>query len=155
MLMGGVLAAAPSCRDNSTKDTPPLSSAPHVRFEVRRLVPVDEDFAEEWARAIDTPRVRELHGVNAQKWRSRPSWPWRVEVSVMEFVRDDPLEGELRRRIDAALRAVPGVTDVTEDDREVWAVKGSPSGDALVSAVAAVVDSLADRTRAYMERDSH
>jgi hypothetical protein len=146
ILIGGVLAAPLSCRDASTKDARPMSSAPGVRFEVRRLDPVDEAFAEEWARAIDTPRVRELHGVGAQKWRNKPSWPWRVEVWVMEFVRDDPLEAELRRRIDAALRAVPGVTDVREDDREVWGVEGSPSGDALVSAVGAVVDSFADRT---------
>jgi hypothetical protein len=34
-------------------------------------------------------------------------------------------------------------------DREVWFVIGTPSGEALVRAVAAVVDDLADQARAY------
>jgi hypothetical protein len=107
----------------------------------------EESHEEEWSRETDTPHVRELHGVEAAKWRE-PRDLWRVTVWVMEFVREEPLEGELRARIAAALRAVPGVTKVLEADREAWDVHGEPSGAALVSAVGAVVDGFASRTRA-------
>jgi hypothetical protein len=69
----------------------------------------------------------------------------------MEFVREGPLEGELRRRIAAALRSVEGVETAEEMDTEVWFVTGTPAGEALVRAVAEVVDDLADQTRAYAQ----
>jgi hypothetical protein len=69
----------------------------------------------------------------------------------MEFVREEPLESELRRRIAAALRSVEGVETAEEMDREVWFVTGTPSGEAMVRAVAAVVDDLADLARVYVE----
>jgi hypothetical protein len=50
----------------------------------------------------------------------------------MEFVREEPLEGVLRRRIAAALRSVEGVETADEMDRKVWFVTGIPSGAALV-----------------------
>lgn len=74
---------------------------------------------------------------------------WNVTVAVMEFVREDPLESELRRRIAAALRSVDGVETAEELDREVWFVTGTPLGDALVRAASEVVDDLADQARAY------
>lgn len=74
---------------------------------------------------------------------------WNVTVAVMEFVREGPLEGELRRRVAAALLSVDGVESAGELDTEVWFVTGIPSGEALVRAVAAVVDDLAGQTRAY------
>jgi len=46
----------------------------------------------------------------------------------MEFVRDDPLETDMRRRIAAALRAVKGGVMTDEEDREVWLVTGTASG---------------------------
>jgi hypothetical protein len=110
----------------------------------------DEELAEAWSRDL-ADEQREARGVEATKFRDAGEWPWRVTVWVMEFVREDPLEDELRRKIDAALRAAPGVTDVAEEDREVWAVAGAPTGGALVAAVAAVVDALADRSRAHIE----
>ena len=75
---------------------------------------------------------------------------WQVAVAVMEFVREDPLESELRRRIPVALRSVEGVETAEEYDRELWFVTGTPSGEALVRAVAEVVDDLADQTRGYV-----
>jgi len=48
------------------------------------------------------------------------------------------------------LRAVEGADLVWEDDREVWGVIGTASGEALVSAAAAVVDRLAPRVRDYL-----
>jgi cephalosporin-C deacetylase-like acetyl esterase len=68
----------------------------------------------------------------------------------MEFIRADPLEAEVRRRIADALRRVSGVTSVDEQDREQWSVTGTPSGEALVRAAAEVVDDLEDRIRAFM-----
>jgi hypothetical protein len=75
---------------------------------------------------------------------------WNVHVAVMEFLREEPLEGVLRRRIAAALRSVEGVEAAGEMDREVWFVTGTPPGDALVRAVGEVLDDLAEQTRAYV-----
>ena len=113
-----------------------------------RRVPDDEvDGEEAWERLTDDPDVR---GVEAVKLEASGDWAWQVGVFVAEFVRDDPLEDELRQGMDTALRAVPGVTDVAEEDREVWIVDGAPAGEALVRAAAAVVDRLAPRAREYM-----
>ena len=76
---------------------------------------------------------------------------WNVSVSVMEFVREGPLEDELRRRIAAALRSVEGVETADEMDTEVWFVTGTPSGEALVRAVAEVLDDLAEQTWAHIK----
>jgi hypothetical protein len=99
---------------------------------------------ESWERVTDEFDVR---WVGAE--RIDLAGGWNVTVAVMEFVREDPLEAELRRRIPAALLAVEGVESAGEMDREVWFVTGSPSGEAMLRAVAAVVDDLAGQTRAY------
>jgi hypothetical protein len=108
-----------------------------------RQVQVDGS-EESWERVTDE---FDVHWVGAD-WVGF-SGGWNVTVAVMEFVREDPLEAELRRRIAAALLAVDGVESAGEMDREVWFVTGSPSGEAMVRAVAAVVDDLSGRTRAY------
>lgn len=74
---------------------------------------------------------------------------WQVSVPVMEFVREEPLEGELRRRIAAVLLSVEGVGTADEMDREVWYVTGAPSGEALVRAVGEVLDGFAEQTLPY------
>jgi hypothetical protein len=76
---------------------------------------------------------------------------WNVTVPVMEFIRKEPLSGELRPRITAALRAVVGAETADEQDTEVWWVTGTPAGPDLVRAVAEVLDDFADRTRTYIE----
>lgn len=76
---------------------------------------------------------------------------WQVGVAAMELVRSDPLESELRQAVEAALRAVPGVSAVHEEDREVWVVFGQPSGARLVDAVAAVVDARADDLQRHLD----
>ncbi|NDU75007.1 hypothetical protein GWI34_20585 [Actinomadura sp. DSM 109109] len=110
--------------------------------EVQQVQPLDSGIAEEWLRKTDEPDVR---AVSASMHRSG-HW-WSVSAWVMEFIRTDPLESELRRRIAEALSGVSGVTGVEEEDREVWTVTGDPGGRALVEAVAEVVDDLAPRTR--------
>ena len=77
---------------------------------------------EAWERVTGEPDVR---GVDAV--RIDFAGGWNVTVAVMEFVREDPLESELRRRITAALRSVGGVETAGEMDREVWFVTGTPS----------------------------
>ena len=111
-------------------------------IEVRQVVADGVD--EAWERVTGEPDVR---GVGAG--RIDFAGGWNVTVAVMEFVREDPLESELRRRIAAALRSVRGVQAAGEMDREVWFVTGTPSGDALVRAAAEVVDHLAGQARAY------
>lgn len=102
--------------------------------------------AEAWERAVDDP---DLRGVDVQRM-DHPDWTWEVFVSVAEFLREGPLEHELRTGVDAALRAVPGVTEVVEEDRELWLVRGDAAGPALVAAVGVVVDGLAERADAHL-----
>lgn len=110
--------------------------------DVQQVQPLDSGIAEEWIRKTDEP---DLRAVSASRLRVGPLW--NVSAWVMEFIRTDPLESELRRRIADALNGVSGVTSVEEEDREVWAVTGTPTGKALVEAVAQVVDDLAPQTR--------
>jgi hypothetical protein len=113
--------------------------------DVRRVQVDDTD--ESWERDIEGD-LAEVRAVGAD--RIDFAGGWNVTVAVMEFVRDEPLGGELRRRIAAALRAVEGVETAEEMDREVWFVTGAPAGGVLVRAVAEVVDDLADQTWAYV-----
>lgn len=113
--------------------------------DVRRVQADDADDADEsWERVTDEPDVR---GVAADLIGFAGGW--NVTVAVLEFVREGALESELRRRIAAALLAVGGVESAEEMDTEVWFVTGTPSGEALVRAAGAVVDDLAEQTRAF------
>ncbi|BCB75316.1 hypothetical protein GCM10022251_33290 [Phytohabitans flavus] len=103
------------------------------------------DGVEEWTLDTDDPDVRGVSVLLPQR-----GWPWMVTVAAAEFVRSEPLESQLRQRIHAALTAVDGVTQVDEEDREVWAVEGKPDGEALVHAVAAVLDELTPAIRAHV-----
>ena len=119
-----------------------------MNIGVVRRVPADEvDGVEGWDRLTNEP---ELRGIEAIRNESEGPWQWSVTVWAMEFVREDPLEQELRAAIAGALARVPGVTRVAEEDREVWVVDGVPSGEALVEAAAGAVDALVDRVRIYV-----
>jgi hypothetical protein len=123
-------------------------------------VPVPDDFylfpadelgegcVERWERLTDD---RDIRWVGARKITLGEFPYWSVVVGVAEFLREDPLESELRQQMDAALRAVAGAERVWEDDREAWGVAGAASGEALLRAAAGVVDHLADRARAYID----
>ena len=101
-----------------------------------------------WQRFTDDPGIR---GVEVLRSNADGPWPWSVHVDVMEFIREDPLESEIREAMMSALRAVPGVSRVSEEDREVWIVDGSPLGEQLTLAAAKVVDHFAQRTSQYVE----
>ena len=129
-----------------------------VSDEIRRVPSTELDEAcdvgwersvnESWERSVDD---RDLRGVSAVRITLGEQPYWSVVVAVAEFLREDPLESELRQQMAAALRAVPGVDVVAEEDRELWYVSGAPSGEALIRAAAQVVDHLADRARAYLD----
>jgi hypothetical protein len=109
---------------------------------------VDDEIAEEWGRDIPLGPAHDVHGVNANKYaKPAKGWTWTVFVSAMEFIREEPLESTLRREIAAALLGVPGVLQAEEEDREVWILRGEPTGRAIVDAVAAVVDAHAAEIR--------
>lgn len=101
-----------------------------------RQVQVDEA-GETWALVTDD----ELRRVKAE--RVDAAGGWLVTVDMMLCIREEPLEGELRRRIAAALQSVEGARSVEEEDREDWFVTGTPSGSALVRAAGGAVDALA------------
>jgi hypothetical protein len=116
--------------------------------EVQRIPPDDVGGNERWQRLTDEPDIR---GVEVVRTRTKGPWQWSIIVSVMEFIREDPLEAEIREALAAALRAAPGVARVSEEDREVWVVDGSPSGEELTETAAKVVDRFAERARAYYD----
>jgi hypothetical protein len=101
-----------------------------------------------FARDVDDP---ELLGVEVYPCGAA-SWTWEITVWVAQYLREDPLENELRRDVEAALTAVPDVAEVAHEDREVWLVRGGADGGELVRAVAAVVDALAPRAEEYLEQ---
>ena len=109
---------------------------------------LDEGCEEIWERLTDDHDIR---WVGAQKITLGEFPYWSVGVAVAEFLREDPLESDLRQQMDAALRAVDGAETVWEEDREVWGVTGSVSDEALVRAAASVVDHLAERARAHID----
>jgi hypothetical protein len=113
--------------------------------QARRIQPEDPEIAEEWLRETDEPDLRAVGACKIDRIGG-----WQVSVWVMEFIRSDPLESELRQRIRSALLGVSGVSSAEEEDREVWFVTGTPSGQALVEAAAKVVDELAAHARAYI-----
>ena len=112
------------------------------------IEPADPELAEEWVRRSDDPKVL---GIGSSRWAEGGDWPWRVDVAVASLVREEPLQGELRDRVTAALEAAPGVVRVVQEDREVWIVSGDPTGPALIEAAARVVDDLAERARASLQ----
>jgi len=115
--------------------------------EIARVAVDEVDGDEGWIRTTEDPDLRNLEA-------TRTETEWQVTVWVAEYLRDDPLEQELREGMAAALRAVAGVTAVYEEDREVWGVEGQPAGQALLRAAAVVVDGLAERARAYIDDQS-
>lgn len=108
-------------------------------------IPADElDGTEGWRRRTPEPDIR---GVEAIRGSERSSPDWLVSVSMMEFVRGDPFEREVRTAMAEALRGVAGVRNVFEEDRETWRVQGRPSGKVLVEAATGVVERFADRAK--------
>jgi hypothetical protein len=118
-----------------------------VSQEVRRIEPADPEIIEEWVRETDD----EGGVLDVEAYTAAGSGGWMVVIGAQEyFPSDDELGVELRQRIQRALRAVPGVTGVEEAADAEWSVSGTPSGEGLTRAAAAVVDDLAGQIRAAL-----
>jgi len=77
---------------------------------------------------------------------------WTVFVSVAEFLRDEPLESEMRTAVAQAISEVPGVDRWYEEDREVWVVLGNPDPEGLLQEVGSAVDRIGPRAQAEIDR---
>jgi|SRR5215472_188554 len=110
--------------------------------DVQQTEPADDDIQEEWIYQVeDDVRTVSAHLTEGV---------WSVVIWSQANFRDDPLGIELRERSQAALQAVPSVTEVTEADNETWEVAGDVTGPDLIRAVARVVDDMAERLRAEL-----
>src|SRR6266567_8858189 len=99
--------------------------------EIRQAPPDEADADEVWQRLTGEPDIRDV-----EAWTDDEIDGWVVDVGVQEFFRQEPLGVELRQRMEVALRAVEGVTNVAAHDNESWSVRGTPSGAALTRAAA-------------------
>ena len=106
------------------------------------------DGVQEWERRTDDDDVR---GVSALERWAEGRWNWQVDVAMATFLRDQPLEGEMRSAVARALLSVARVSEVAEGDREVWVLSGEPDGEELVRTVGEAIDLLAPAARAYLD----
>jgi hypothetical protein len=111
--------------------------------DVRQATPPDEEMTEYWERLPDDEE--HLRGVEVAAIPAVDGW--QATIWAREYFRDDPLGRELKQRLDHALRSVHGVTGAENQSWETRDVSGTPSGEALCRAAAAVLDELADRLR--------
>lgn len=116
-------------------------------IEIRRVPDDEADGDEVWERSLSDDDDA-LGLVDATRDDDLDDWNWSVGFAAMEFVRDDPLETTVVAAIESTIRAVPGVVAVAREDREVWIVRGRPSGEALVAAAGTVIDGFAESIRA-------
>lgn len=119
-------------------------------ISIRALLPGEFDGLEGWERVTADSQTE---GVSAVLHEVKGKRFWQVDISAMEFIRDDSLEAELRAEIINRLKAVPGVDNVSEQDREIWAVIGTASGKDLVDAAARAIDKHAVRIRKTIKTD--
>jgi hypothetical protein len=123
-------------------------------IEVARVDPPEDDPAREtWFREGLEPGDRHLRGAGAV--REAPGSPyWLAWAFMAEEISGGPLLSEVYSAVQDALEAVPGVAKAVADfdDQGLWVVWGTPSGEHLVSAMAAAVDELAPRVRQILEQ---
>ena len=93
----------------------------------------------------------DLRLTSASRYVDMGEWPWMVSLGIAEFARTPELEDGLFGGVTAALRAVPGVTAVEQEDREVWLVAGTPSGRELVIAAATAAEQWVAPVRAFLD----
>lgn len=126
----------------------PHGESSEAAFVVQQITPEDSEILEEWSLVVADS---EIQGIGAVRI-SDGEWAWQVSVSAMEFVREEPLEYELSAAISVALSGVKGVQMAHHEDREVWAVNGTPEGAALVQAVAGALAPFSNRIEATLSR---
>ena len=106
---------------------------------------LDEEGTRRWARYTTDSDV---FGVEAWSFGDvSPDWPWGLAVSVVDVLSDDDLRVKVCDRLDEALLAVPGVTEIAMEDSSIWLIAGDIGGDAVVRAVSEVLNDLEDLLR--------
>ena len=118
--------------------------------DVQQTTPPDEEMSEYWERLPDDET--HLRGIEAYTGEFFEGY-WQVTWHAGEYFREGSLGVELRHRFRSVLGAVPGVTSVLDLRWETWAIGGTPSGEDLCRAAAAVVDEFIDRMRVAYEND--
>jgi hypothetical protein len=125
------------------------AGGPGAPDDVIRNVSVhDEEVLEEWQRSTAEPAIRNVYATKV----SQTGWSWQVSFGILEFVREDPLRGELLMAITDELTGLDGVDQVAQDDTEVFVVRGSPTGEDLVRAAGRAVDALSGRLREHYDQ---
>lgn len=117
-------------------------------IQILQIPPFDEAIREHWevsAHDVD------LFGFSAL-CEPAMQYPWSLCINVAEFVTQQPLEGQFRARIGAAIAAVQGVSAIEEADREVWVVAGEIAGEALVEAVLTVLLEMAGELHSAVQQ---
>ena len=117
---------------------------------VERTDPADGGVVEQWSLRSEHEPL-DVVGVEALRRDDAGEWPWKVHVSVADFLRTEPLDVELGISVDRALRSVEGVADTQHAAGDVWSVRGAPSGEAVVVAVSEALGRFAARIRIYLE----
>jgi len=113
-------------------------STASTSIEVKRIEPMDSSILEEWTRVTDNEDVL---GVSASK-STESNGEWQVFINVAEFIREEPLESKLYKRITESLTKIDGVVEVIHEDREVWLVRGDVTGEKLVRSSSAALNEL-------------
>ena len=106
----------------------------------------DDETSQFWTIDVED----EAQHVTAARYVDQPQWPWAVNVPVLEFIRDEPLESDLTEALIRALKKVWWVRKVEHEDRETFIIAGRPSGRALVNAVSKVLDEFSARIGAAL-----
>lgn len=105
---------------------------------------------EGWSRVVDE-EDEDILGVGVSRLRG-DTWHWEIGVNAAEFVREEPFESTFRDAIESALRRVRGITDVVEEDREIWLAAGKDAdGEQILRSVARALDAMADDIESAME----
>ena len=107
---------------------------------------------EGWSRVVDE-EDEDILGVGVSRIAGE-TWHWEIGINAAEFVREEPFESTFRDAIDAAIRRVSGITDVIEEDREVWLASGpGADGEQILRSVARALDNMADDIEAALNPD--
>ena len=114
---------------------------------IEQIEPYDDEALESWISITDE---EDLFGVEANQYEDS-EWPWQIGITVMELIREEPLESALISEITSAVQSVSGVTNACQEDREVWIVKGEPSGKEWVKVCSLVLDRWSDSIREEVE----
>lgn len=106
------------------------------------------DGSKSWVRFADDEDVRRV----IVSFQPDSDWPWEIYLPIAEFVRENPLETVFRARVDGAIR-VQGISEVAEEDRELWLARGAADGAVIARSVGDALDAISAELEAALELD--